>query len=587
MRAAALLVVTAIIGVTAFSPAAAAQTASYTPIVGQGSSYAYIALNQWATNLESQGLDITYTGSGSEEGRTAYIEDQDDFAGSDIAFLLDGDADPFAGIDATSLDFAYSYIPDVAGGLAFLYNLQYDGHRITNLRLSGETLAKIFTGQITNWDNPEIEKDYGGPLPNLPIRVVTRSDGAGESYFLSNWLLDEYPSMWISFCEDHGGGSLCEKDPTEYYPHDVPGWTAIDGANDLAGYIQSSVNNGSIGYAEDAYAIQDDVPVVSMLNAAGYYVQPTAANVAIALEAAKINPDENSVEFLMQTLNKVYTDPDPRTYPLSSYSYLIVPRTTRVQDGHTYGPLPDFNTAKGKTLSTYVNYILCGAQQSAQQLGYSPLPQEMVQGGFEQEAYIPGAVKSPAASNYSGCDNPAYLNGKDVLTATAPLPNKCQHVGEPLNCNPNAPGNNPNSTVGGSKSTGGNSKSSGDNSTASGNSKSTSGNSNSSSNDSSSQDSKSSSGSSTSINPNTGQVESSTGQAANDVSAQPVGLASQPAEQWLLGVLAAVLLLAVVAVPAGLGTWLQRAPRRSRDVSGPSGPTPPYPSGTPGSDTGR
>jgi hypothetical protein len=354
-------------------------------------------------------------------------------------------------------------------------------------------------------------------------------------------------------------------DPTEFYPHNVSNFTALEGANDVATYIKSPVNNGAIGYAEYYYAKVEGIPSVSMLNAAGYFVQPTASNVAIALEDATINPDANSPDYLMQTLNNVYTDPDPRAYPLSSYSYLIVPRTSRVQDGESLHPFPSFTTAKGQTLSTYVNYILCQAQQSSAQLGYSPLPGVMVNGGFEEEKYIPGAVKSPAANNYAGagCNNPAYTNGKDLLTAEAPEPTACQKYGAPLDCvlsdgkaKPAGSTNNSNSSGNGSNSSGNGSNSSGNGSNSSGNNSSSSGN------NSNSPGNKSGPGSTESINPNTGQVESSTGQATSNVSAEPTGLASQPAEQWLFGVLTAILLLAVIAVPAGLGTWLQRTPRR-------------------------
>jgi ABC-type phosphate transport system substrate-binding protein len=582
LRLAIVLVVTAILGVIAFGPATVAQASTNVTINGTGSSYAYPALDQWATNLERQGYDIIYSGTSSQQGRQQYIENQMDFAGSDIAFLTDGDADPFASVDVSQIGFAYSYIPDVAGGLSFLYNLQVQGRKITNMRLSGKTLAEIFTGQITNWDNPAITKDYGKQLPSIPITVVTRSDGAGESYFLSNWMLHEYPSLWVPFCEQQGGGSVCTKDPTEFYPNHVSNFRALQGADDVAGYVASSANNGAIGYAEYYYAKVEGIPSVSMLNAAGYFVQPTASNVAIALEAAQINTDQSSPDFLMQNLDNVYSDKDPRAYPLSSYSYLVVPRTSRTVGGHTYGPVSEFNTGKGKTLSGFVNYILCGAQQQAAQLGYSPLPEVMVKGGFLQDGLIPGAVKSPAAANYSSCDNPAYLNGKDVLTAEAPSPTVCQKYGAPLDCTVvDGKAKQTNSSTGPNSSTGLNSStnpssSANPNSTSGNNQNSTSGNS------SNSPGSKSGPGSSESINPNTGQVESSTGQAANDVAAQPVGFASQPPEQWLFGVLTAVLLLAVIAVPAGLGTWLQRTTRRGRDTSGRGGSTPP-----PGPGTGR
>jgi ABC-type phosphate transport system substrate-binding protein len=560
-RAVAVLAVLAVVTMLALltpGPAQRAQATSYAAIVGAGSTYAYPALNQWATNLESQGLAISYTPSGSAAGRQAYIQNTVDYAGSDIAFLTSADPDPFGGVDVGNLNFAYSYIPDVAGGLSFMYNLQVGGHQIRNMRLSGLTLEKIFTGQITNWDNPEITAEYGAPLPPTPITVVTRSDGAGESYFLTNWFMNglgsQGRSMWVNYCKSQGGGSLCATDPTELYPG-LPTFKRIDGSADVTAYIDSPANNGAIGYAEYAYAIPDNIPVVSLENAAGYYQQPTAANVAVSLNSAQINENPSSVDFLMQNLTPVYLDTDPRTYPLSSYSYLIVPRTSRTINGTTYSPQP-FNDSKGVTLSTYVGYILCGAQQTAAALGYSPLPKPMVLGGFTQFNYIPGHVPPPQGSDYNKCDNPAYHDGVDTILADAPMPNACQKVGAPLDCNPNAP-NNAGTTDNGNGKDKGNSKDK-DNSAGNGNG---GGNGN-------------GNGGSTgsSVNPNTGQPSNSTSSANPDAVAQPVALAGQPTGQWLFGVLTALELLAVVVVPVALGTWLQR--RRRGSGGGGGGPRP-------------
>ena len=535
LRAAAVLAVIATVGVVAFGPARQAQASTWTPIVGAGSTYAYPALNQWATQLQSQGLSINYTPNGSAQGRQQYIQDNVDYAGTDIAFLTAGDADPFSGIDQTQLHFAYSYIPDVAGGLSFLYNIQVNGRRITNMRLSGETLAKIFTGQITNWDNPAITRDYGQQLPSIPITVVTRSDGAGESYFLTNWMLNQYPRIWVPYCRSQGGGSLCSKNPTELYPAQHAGFKALNGSSSVAIYVNSSVNNGAIGYAEYAYAIPNNIPVVSVLNKAGYYQQPTAANVAVSLHAAVINEDPNSVKFLMQNLAPVYSDTDPRTYPLSSYSYLVVPRDSRRSNGRTWGPQPSFTSAKGKTLSKYVGYILCQAQQNAQQLGYSPLPKPMVVGGFTQYNHIPGHLPQPQGNNYNNCNNPAYHNGVDTILTSAPQPNKCQKVGSPLNCSPNAPGNGSTGSGNGQGNGHGNGNGNGSGANPT---------------------------SSASVNPNTGQAAGNGPGSANpNVVAQPVSLTGRPAEQWLFAVLTTFELIAVVVVPVVLGSWLQRRKR--------------------------
>jgi phosphate transport system substrate-binding protein len=172
---------------------------------------------------------------------------------------------------------------------------------------------------------------------------------------------------------------------------------------------------------------------VSLLNKSGYFSQPSAGNVAVALTKAKINSD------LTQNLQSVYTNRDPRTYPMSSYSYMIVPTSTAAP----------FNTDKGKTLSTFINYFLCGGQQKADILGYSPLPKNLVEAGFQQVKRIPGHVASPAISK---CNNPA-LN----ILHSAPMPNKCMKLGSSCtvsSTNGNTTNNDGTPTSGNNPSTG-------------------------------------------------------------------------------------------------------------------------------------
>jgi ABC-type phosphate transport system substrate-binding protein len=548
IRLASTIAVTAMLGLFTFGPAEAVQATTYVPINGAGSSYAYVALNQWADDLNSDGLTINYQPNSSAQGRDEYAQDIIDYAGSDIAYIEHGDPDPFAGTDDAQ-NFAYSYVPDVAGGLSFIYNLQVGGRHITNMRLSGKTLAEIFTGHITNWDNSAITHDYGEQLPSIPITVVTRSDGAGESYFLTKWMDQEYPNLWVPFCVAQGGPPNCGTGATESFPGQSAGFKALAGADVVSADVQESANNGAIGYVQYSYAKEYGLPVVSMLNAAGYYVQPTAGNVAIALHAATIDNNPNDVTYLMQNLSNVYGDPDPRTYPLSAYSYLVVPRNSRTIDGTTYGPQSEFSTAKGVTLSTYINYILCGAQQTAAQLGYSPLPKPMVQGGFTEDDLIPGAVRSQGQSNYNSCDNPAYHDGVDSILQDAPYPSPCQKDTAPLNCvvvDGKAVSTGPGGSSGpGTSGPGGSTPGASGPGSHSGN-----GNGN---------------DEAAGINPNTGQPNSdSTINANNDAASTQVGLAGSPTEQWLFGVLTAILLIAAIAVPAYGGPWLERTRQRRK-----------------------
>ena len=89
--------------------------------------------------------------------------------------------------------------------------------------------------------------------------------------------------------------------------------------------ISSAAGNGTIGYVEYSYPVNAHYPVVKVENKAGYFVEPTQYNVAVALTKAKINQDKSSKDYLTQILDGVYTHPDPRAYPLSSYSYMIIP----------------------------------------------------------------------------------------------------------------------------------------------------------------------------------------------------------------------------------------------------------------------
>jgi len=535
----------------ASSPSSSASE-SFTPLNGFGSSWAGPAIDQWAEDVHTQGIVINFDPDGSAAGRQQYALDQADFAASDIAFLTT--PDPFQG-GTENPKYAYSYIPIVAGGTSFLYNLQVGGKRITNLRLSGETIMKIFTGQISNWDNPEITADYGAQLPSIPITVVVRADGSGASYQFSDWMLHEFPSDWASFCAKSGGPTT-NCGPTEFYPDTaLPNGKSLNGSDLVANYIASPSNNGAIGYDEYAYALDSNIPVVAMENAAGYDVLPTASNVAIALQKAVINEDPSSVDFLMQNLDSVYGYNDPRTYPLSSYSYLIVPRTSRTIDGSTAGPPPIFNDSKGYTLSTWLNFVLCGAQQTAAALGYSPLPYPLITGGYLQFGYIPGAIHvGTVASFIASCKNPTYYDGQNLLIKQAPYPSPCQFHTAPLSC-----------TVKNGKAVAATAADTGTSTSSTGKTSDSTGN-------------------GSTINPNTGQVNNGgTGDGSGvAINASPVNLSGPaPQEAWVFAVLIVLALLAAIAAPTVLGSWLER--RRTADSSaGPGGTAPPPAAPRPG-----
>jgi phosphate transport system substrate-binding protein len=392
---------------------------SYVQIQGEGSSWSANAINQWIADEQSIGMRVDYTANGSTAGRIDFINGKTDFAATDIPFQTDptdGSAPehPQAG--------SYAYMPITAGGTVFMYNLTINGQRVTNLRLSGPNIAKIFTGAITNWDDPALAADNPGlKLPNQAIVPVVRSDGAGSSYELSEWMISQDPSLWNSYCSRSGRAPACG--PTSFYPT-VTGMIAQSGDLGVAGYVSQSYANGAIGYVEYSYALNDHFPVAQVLNAAGYYTEPTAQNVAVSLLAAQVDTTDvnNPALYLTQKLENVYTDPDPRTYPLSSYSYLILPTTVG----------GSFTAAKGHTLAKFSYDAMCQGQQQSALLGYSPMPINLVEASFAQIAKIPGA--DVESINIQSCNNPTFTpNGTNLLAATAPNPPACDKQG-PTQC---------------------------------------------------------------------------------------------------------------------------------------------------------
>ncbi|MGZ4446647.1 MAG: phosphate ABC transporter substrate-binding protein PstS [Nocardioides sp.] len=403
---------------------APAQAEDFVPISGAGSTWSQVAVDAWRADVRASGVVVNFAGTGSTDGRSQFIQSTVDFATTEIPFQ--NPPEPGQQAEVPSRDFAY--LPIVAGGTSFMYNLTVGGQRVRDLRLSGPTLAAIFTGKITRWNDPAITHDYGKALPDIPIIPVVRSDGAGASAQFTLYMRSQAPDVYCPFIrsELHLSGSDCPS--VSFYPAFGASKAQV-GSNGVANYVSASYGTGSIGYVEYAYAKRIDFPVVSLLNKAGYFAQPTAANVAVSLTKARINPD------LTQNLESVYTNPDPRTYPMSSYSYMVIPTSTD----------PPFNTDKGRTLSTFINYFLCTGQQKADILGYSPLPKNLVQAGFDQVKRIPGAVRSPSIA---ACNNPAL----DILSS-APMPDKCDKLGADCTTTNSGPGAG--TTSGGSTPTGG------------------------------------------------------------------------------------------------------------------------------------
>jgi phosphate transport system substrate-binding protein len=417
-RAAGVLTAAALIGgavVSGADPAVAQGT--YVTVSGSGSTWSQNAIAQWARNVNQYGMTITYNGVGSSAGRQQFGQGSVDFAVSEIPYGLrdagtqGSDPPPARG---------FRYMPIVAGGTALMYNLTIGGQRVTNLRLSGEVITKIFTGVITMWNDPAIRQDNPAlALPARRIVPVVRSDGSGTSAQFSMWMSSEHSALWNAYCERVGRETPCGQ--TSYYPT-IDGMVAQSGSNNVAGYVAQAHNEGAITYVEYSYALNADYPVVKVLNQSGYYIEPTPEAVAVGLLGARINEDESSPDYLTQNLTNVYRNEDQRAYPMSSYSYMIIP------DELEYG----FTENKGYTLGDFAYHFLCEGQRSAPALGYSPLPINLVEAGFAQVRHIPGARTDQL--NVADCNNPTFsTDGSNTLAENAPYPPDCDQQG-PTQC---------------------------------------------------------------------------------------------------------------------------------------------------------
>ena len=455
-RRGTLLAATLGLGLVAIaaSPAMAGQGTTLQPlavshqqITGSGSSWSSNAVNQWIADVTSSGLQVVFTPTGSATGRKDFTNRTTDFGVSDIGYQgsdkVTGDADSpcqnpadfVNGVPTGPSCRQFAYLPIVAGGTAFPYQLFVAGKQVKNLRLSGATLAKIFTNQITNWNDPAITADNNGhQFPAIAIIPVVHAEGSGSTAQFTRFLNKMYPNIWRPF--------LGQDADTEYYPRKGQA-IAQSGSDQVINFLTSKAANGAIGYDEYSYALAKQYPVVKLQNSAGYFTLPNQYNVAVALTQARIcgidvkpsagdrycsgNPakPESSPQYLLQNLDNVYSYSDPRTYPMSSYSYMLIP--TAANDVR-------MTTPKRQTLADYLYYSICQGQGEMGQIGYSPLPVNLVQASFSQTAKLKQADPNVDLSkrDVTTCNNPTFVKGnpkRNYLAEIAPQPLPCDKAG--------------------------------------------------------------------------------------------------------------------------------------------------------------
>jgi phosphate transport system substrate-binding protein len=177
------------------------------------------------------------------------------------------------------------------------------------IHLDANTIAGIFMGSITNWNDPKIGKlNPKLTMPNLAITPVHRSDGSGDTYAFTDYLA----RVNASFKTNVGTSTLVQ----------WPGGVGASGNAGVAGIIQSTP--GAIGYISAAYTLPNHLKVVAIQNAAGGFATPGLRGIAAAA-AAFPNPTDTSNGVEMHIVNPPKTA-GKMAYPISTYTYIIVPR---------------------------------------------------------------------------------------------------------------------------------------------------------------------------------------------------------------------------------------------------------------------
>jgi phosphate transport system substrate-binding protein len=296
---------------------------------GAGSTLVAPLMAQWAPDYATKaGVTITYGPVGSGGGIDAITSRTVDFGASDA---------PLSSDQATACKGCVQ-IPWALAATVVTYHASGVPNK---LKLSGDVLAKIFSGDITSWNDPAITSlNPGVNLPGTHITPIYRSDGSGDSFVFSSYLSAVSPD-WKS----NVGAST------------QPSFPAGQGAeknSGVAAAVQST--DGAIGYVAVSYIAADSLDEALIQNQAGNYPEPSTDAISAAAAAASgIQPDGS-----IPLVNPPASAAD--AYPLSTYSYAIVPK----------------QSSKAAALKKFFTYAITDGQTFGPDLGFPGLPSSVV-----------------------------------------------------------------------------------------------------------------------------------------------------------------------------------------------------------------
>jgi phosphate transport system substrate-binding protein len=302
-----------------------------TTINGAGATFPYPVYGQWAWLYNKDtGVKLNYQSIGSGGGIRQIKAKTVDFGASD------------APLKAEELNEAgLLQFPMIMGGVVPVVNIP--GIAAGQLKLSGPTLADIFLGKITKWNDAAIANENPGvALPESAITVVYRADGSGTTWIFTNYL-SKVSATW----KDSVGNAKSVK-----WPSGVGG----KGNEGVAAYVQRI--KGSIGYVEYAYALQNKLAHSLLQNRDGNYVAPTSAT----FQAAAANADWEKAEGFYLVLTD---QPGVESWPITGASFILVYKEQA-------------NAETAKEVLKFFDWCYRKGGKTAEKLDYVPMPEKVV-----------------------------------------------------------------------------------------------------------------------------------------------------------------------------------------------------------------
>ena len=299
---------------------------------GAGATFPYPMYSKWFSEYKKLHPDIqfNYQSIGSGGGIRQVLAGTVDFGASD---------GPMTDEQLAQAKTKILHIPTVLGADVPAYNIPGVSEE---LKFTPELLANIFLGKITAWNDAALTKaNPGVNLPNQPIIVIHRSDGSGTTYIWTDYL-SKVSSDWKN---QVGKGTSVK------WPVGLGG----KGNEGVAGMIRQM--QGSIGYVELIYAVQNHISYGSVKNAAGEFVKASLDSVTAAGASVKNMP----ADFRVSITNA----PGKNTYPIASFTWLLIPATSK-------------DPGKGKMIADFLSWMVDDGQKMTADLSYAPLPESVV-----------------------------------------------------------------------------------------------------------------------------------------------------------------------------------------------------------------